>query len=73
MKRVCIYPKDVSQLTGKSVAQSQRVLRNLKLLLNKRKEQFITLQEYADYSGIDLELIRKICLTISFGLIATCN
>jgi len=73
MKRGCIYPKDVSQLTGKSVAQSQRVVKNLKLLLNKRKDQFITLQEYADYSGIDLELIRKICLKISLGLIVTGN
>ncbi len=56
-------------LTGKSVAQGQRVLRNLKLLLNKRKDQHITFDEYADYSGIDLELIRKICLVLPLFMV----
>jgi len=71
MKRVCIYPKDVSILTGKSLAQAQRVLRNLRFLLNKRKDQYITFEEYADYSGIDLASIQKICLAISLLAIGT--
>lgn len=71
MKRVCIYPKDVSILTGKSLAQAQRVLRNLRFLLNKRKDQYITFEEYANYSGIDLELIRKICLIAPLAMAAT--
>jgi len=72
MKRVCIYPKDVSILTGKSLAQAQRVLRNLRFLLNKRKDQYITFEEYANYSGIDLELIKKICLLVPFAMATTC-
>jgi len=72
MKRVCIYPKDVSILTGKSLAQAQRVLRNLRLILNKRKDHYITFEEYADYSGIDVSLIRKICLAVPLLATFTC-
>ncbi|MFC4211247.1 hypothetical protein ACFOWA_08655 [Pedobacter lithocola] len=67
MKRVCIYPKDVSILTGKSLAQAQRVLRNLRFVLNKRKDQYITFDEYANFCGIDVELIQKICLMLSLA------
>ncbi|MFC4210472.1 hypothetical protein ACFOWA_04730 [Pedobacter lithocola] len=45
MKRVCIYPQDVSIITVKSLAQAQRVLRNLRFALNKRKDQYITFDE----------------------------
>ena len=64
MKRVCIYPKGVIILTGKSLAQAQRVLRNLRFVLNKRKDQYITFDEYANFSGIDVELIQKIYLML---------
>lgn len=67
MKRVCIYPKDVSIITGKSLAQAQRVLRNLRFVLNKRKDQYITFDEYANFSGINVELIQKICLMLSLA------
>jgi len=72
MKRVCIYPKDVSIITGKSLAQSQRVLRNLRFILNKHKDQYITFEEYANYSGIDIELIKKICLIAPLVMALTC-
>lgn len=72
MKRVCIYPKDVSILTGKSLAQAQRVLRNLRLILSKHKDQYITFEEYADYFGIDVSLIRKICLAVPLLATLTC-
>ncbi|KQN35804.1 hypothetical protein ASE92_06565 [Pedobacter sp. Leaf41] len=72
MKRVCIYPKDVSILTGKSLAQAQKVLRNLRFILNKRKDQLITFEEYAEYSGINLALIQKICLARPLMALVDC-
>ncbi|MGM9476228.1 hypothetical protein ACS5PU_07350 [Pedobacter sp. GSP4] len=53
MKRVCVYAKDVSILTGKSLRHSQKTLQNLKFILNKSKNQYITVMEFAEYSGID--------------------
>ncbi|WP_148042799.1 hypothetical protein [Pedobacter jejuensis] len=38
-----------SILTGKSLAQAQRVLRNLRFVLNKRRDQYITFDEYANF------------------------
>jgi len=61
MKRVCVYPKDVSTLTGKSVRNAQRILQDLKFLLKKEKNQFITIAEFAAYSGIELAIIEKVC------------
>lgn len=36
------------------------MLKNLKHLLGKDKFQYVTIEEFADYSGISIELIRKI-------------
>ncbi|MCX2573998.1 hypothetical protein [Pedobacter sandarakinus] len=61
MKRVCIYPKDVSLLTGKSLRHAQMMLKNLKLLLGKNKFQYITIDEFAEYSGIDKAMVERTC------------
>ncbi|TKC01537.1 hypothetical protein [Pedobacter cryotolerans] len=61
MKRVCIYPKDVSLLTGKSLRHAQKILQDLKVALKKSKNQFITIEEFAIYSGIDKATVEKSC------------
>jgi hypothetical protein len=61
MIRFCVYPKDVSILTGKSLRNSQQLIKNLKFLLNKSKNQYITTTEFAEYSGIDLETVNRVC------------
>ncbi|TCC91741.1 hypothetical protein EZ428_08270 [Pedobacter frigiditerrae] len=61
MKRVCVYPKDVSTLTGKSIRNAQKILQDLRFLLKKEKNQFITIAEFATYSGIEVAIIEKVC------------
>lgn len=61
MKRVCVYPKDVSVLTGKSIRNAQKMLQDLRFLLKKNKNQFITITEFAAYSGIEIAIIEKLC------------
>jgi len=58
MERLCVFPKDVARITGMGDRYSQKLLQELKLLLNKKKHQFVTKQELADYLGIDVNLIR---------------
>ena len=53
LKRACIYPKDVQRITGKSYRQSLRMLQQIKRDLNKEKEQFITIEEFSNYTGIN--------------------
>ena len=52
IKRACIYPKDVQRITGKSYRQSLRMLQQIKRDLNKEKEQYITIEDYCSYTGI---------------------
>jgi len=59
LKRLCIYPKDVQRITGKSEKASRRLLQAIKERLGKEGHQFITTKEFANYTGIESELIRE--------------
>jgi tRNA1(Val) A37 N6-methylase TrmN6 len=59
LKRICIYPKDIQRITGKSEKSAQRLLTKMKKELGKEKHQFITAKEFAQYSGISIEIIQE--------------
>ncbi len=56
-KRVCIYPKDIQRITGKSYRQSTRIMRMAKKDLNKLENEFLTIEEFCIYSGIKYEQV----------------
>lgn len=56
-KRVCIYPKDIQSITGKSYRQSTRMLQQIRNDLKKDKEQLITIDEFCSYMAINKEEI----------------
>lgn len=55
IKRVCIYPKDIQRITGKSYRQSTRLMQKIKRDLNKLENEFLTIDEFCTYSGIKYE------------------
>ena len=55
IKRVCIYPKDIQRITGKSYRQSTRLMQKIKRELNKLDNEFLTIDEFCTYSGIKYE------------------
>jgi hypothetical protein len=57
VKRVCIYPKDIMRITGKSERFSRRLLDTIKKHYNKSAHQFVTTIEFSTYTGIDLLII----------------
>ena len=61
MNRLCIYAKDISNITGKGQRYAQRLLKNIRFVLNKSEHQFVTVKEFAEYTGIDLGLITTVC------------
>jgi len=61
-QRTCIYAKDISLILGKSYKQSVRILRLIKDAYNKKDHQYVTLEEFAEYTGIDIAIVRKACL-----------
>lgn len=60
-ERVCIYAKDIGSLLGKSYKQAVRLLRIIKDAYGKDAKQYITLEEFSEYTGIDIETVRKHC------------
>lgn len=54
-KRVCIYPKDVQRITGKSYRSSRLLLLEVKKHFNKLEHQLISIDEFCDFTGLKRE------------------
>ena len=59
IKRVCIYPKDIQRITGKSYRQSTRLLQKIKEELNKSQNNFISVEEFCQYTGLKQEQVEQ--------------
>lgn len=57
LNRVCIYPKDIQLITGKSYRQSTRLMQKIKKEYNKLDNEFLTIDEFCTYTGIKYELV----------------
>ncbi|WP_317162586.1 hypothetical protein [Flavicella marina] len=57
--RICIYPKDIQCITGRSESFGRKLIRQIKKHFDKKPHQFITAQEFSDYSGIDMNSIHE--------------
>ena len=58
-KRVCIYPKDIQRITGKSERYGRKILQDIRKFLGKESHQYITINEFSEYSGIQLEIVSQ--------------
>jgi len=56
-KRICIYPKDIQLITGRSERYGRKLLNDIKKHFGKQKHQFITSEEFAEYSGLSKDEI----------------
>lgn len=50
--RLCIYPKDVQRITGKSERYGRMLLNKIKEYFEKEEHQFVTVEEFCSYTGI---------------------
>jgi transcriptional antiterminator len=57
--RIVIYPKDVQRLIGKSEKSSRELFRKIRLCKTKAKHQFVSIEDFADYTGISVDLIKQ--------------
>ena len=58
--RLCIYPKDIQRITGKSERYSRDLILKIRKSLNKPEHQVITVQEFCTYMGIPYESIQEL-------------
>ncbi|WP_339610582.1 hypothetical protein [uncultured Planktosalinus sp.] len=58
-KRICIYPKDIQRITGKSERHARNLLSKIREYLNKEPHQFVTTEEFASFTGIKKEVVEE--------------
>ncbi|SNR43483.1 hypothetical protein SAMN06265371_1037 [Lutibacter agarilyticus] len=63
--RACIYPKDIQCITGRSERYGRKLLNRIKIHFGKEPYQFITSEEFAEYSGINLEIVNEYLRKVS--------
>jgi|TARA_R100000789_G_scaffold90091_1_gene87429 hypothetical protein len=56
-KRACIYPKDIQRITGRSERYGRKLLSDIKNYFDKEPHQFVTINEFSEYSGIEISII----------------
>lgn len=61
-RRLCIYPKDIALILDITPRHARRYLHMIRAALGKKPHQFISISEFADYTGLDEEEIRRRCI-----------
>ena len=61
-KRLCIYPKDVQRITGKSYRQSIRLLQKIRKELNKLQNEFVSIEEFCQYTSLKIEQVKPLII-----------
>ena len=56
--RLCIYPKDIQRITGKSERYSRDLIHRIRKSLNKEDHQVVTIEELSTYLGIPLDSVQ---------------
>jgi hypothetical protein len=57
--RACIYPKDIQCITGRSERYGRKLLNEIKAHFGKESHQFVTINEFSEYSGIEVDIINE--------------
>lgn len=58
MSRICIYPKDVQMVTGKSERYGRSIIKKIKDNLNKEAHQLVTIDEFCDFMGFEISKVQ---------------
>lgn len=60
MARICIYPKDIQLVTGKSERYGRNIIKTIKEHLNKDKHQLVTVDEFCGFMGMEISKVECI-------------
>lgn len=58
MSRICIYPKDVQVVTGKSERYGRTIIKAIKEKLNKEAHQLVTIEEFCNFMGFEISKVQ---------------
>lgn len=57
--RLCIYPKDIMKITGKSYPTAVRILKAIRIAYRKPATALVTFSEFCTYMNLDVEEVRS--------------
>jgi hypothetical protein len=52
MERLCIYPKDIQIVTGRSERYGRKLIKKIKEAFSKQNHQLVTIEEFCTYTGL---------------------
>jgi hypothetical protein len=61
-KRLCVYPKDIQRITGKSYRQSIRVMQKIRTKFNKLENEYVSIEEFCQYTSLKIEQVQPLIL-----------
>ena len=59
MNRLCIYPKDIQIITGRSDRYGRNLIKKIKEHLKKQQHQVVTVEEFCQYMGLQFEIVTR--------------
>lgn len=59
LERITIYPKDIQRVTGRSERYGRILISKIKRHLNKQDHQFVTIEEFCEYTRLKMEHVRQ--------------
>ena len=59
MNRLCIYPKDIQVITGRSDRYGRNLIKKIKDHFSKQQHQVVTVDEFCQYLGLQQEVVVK--------------
>lgn len=59
INRICIYPKDIQRITGKSERYSRDLIHKIKKANEKPEHQMVSIEELSAYIGLPPEKVRE--------------
>ncbi len=60
--RLCVYPKDVQRITGKSERWGRMLLLKIRESLNKEEHQFVSIEEFCIYTGLKVDQVQTLLI-----------
>jgi hypothetical protein len=55
--RICIYPKDIARITGKTERYGRKLIEKIKKANSKDENQFVTTFEFCQFTGLEIEQV----------------
>ena len=60
--RICIYPKDIQKITGRSERYARELLYRIRRAYQKADHQFVSIEEFCQYTGLDPNAVRELII-----------